>query len=108
MVYLILFGLAVGIRFFVSQPLFAVASSVLCRVLRLCWVTAAVPVYGVQSGDVAVYGVQSGGVAAGQRFETDRTLCNKLQLILQLLCWKVNSAYCCNNTAVLYDYVFNP
>ena len=63
MVYLILFGLAVGIRFFVSQPLFAVASSVLCRVLRLCWVTAAVPVYGVQSGDVAVYGVQSGDVA---------------------------------------------
>lgn len=91
-----MFSHAIGIRFFVLQPLFAVASSVLCRVLRLCWVTAVVPVYGMQSG----------GVAAGQRFESDRTLCNKLQLILQLLCWKVNSAYCCNNTAVLYDYVF--
>ena len=58
-------------RFFVLQPLFADATSVLCLVLRLCWVAATVPVYGVQSGDVA----------ASQRFETDWTWCNKLQLI---------------------------
>lgn len=70
-VYVIVFGLAVGVGLFVLQPLFAVASSVLCRMLRLCWVDVTVPVCGVQAGDVAT----------SQCFETDRTWRNKLQLL---------------------------
>jgi hypothetical protein len=65
----LLFGLAVVIRFVVAQTVFGVASSVLCR------------------GASSVLGCScrlSGDVAAGQRFETAGTWCNKLLQLIQL------------------------